>query len=349
MGILNRLWPGRSQVEHRADVSERTIAALLGNATDGPAPEGVGAISSAAGLWSRAVSSAEVQPDGLQAVLTRDVLSAIGGGIVLRGDVLFLIDLDRFGRLRLTQAASWDVGEASDGSYVYAAEVAIAGKNHATRRRIVGEQGVLRFTWATDPKRPWAGVGPLSGITGQLAERLELSLTRDASITTGMVMPQPDGVSKTAIAQIKGALQLGKGKMTLVETQVQGFGQGREAAPAAEWKQVRYGPEIPNSNITLRGAVADSIFQACGIPLGLTRSSGAAATRDSYRQFVAVAVQPIVHRLEAELTAKLGQPVTLDLGELAKPDLVSRTRAAGSLSQAGFSKEEIVKIVGFSL
>ena len=96
-----------------------------------------------------------------------------------------------------------------------------------------------------------AGVSPLqsAGFTAETLARIEKSLQDDAKVPTGSIMPQPDGVSPTGIAQAKAAVTAGKGALTLVETTAGGFGLGPNSAPKNDWQQARFGADAPATSI----------------------------------------------------------------------------------------------------
>ena len=110
-------------------------------------------------------------------------------------------------------------------------------------------------SWSTlQPTRPWYGRAPwqLASLTASTLARIERSLSDDAWLPTGAIMPQPDGVNDAIITKAKTILSRGKGALSLLETTNQGFGQGIHAAPKKDWQQERFGPVVPEQSINLR-------------------------------------------------------------------------------------------------
>ena len=130
----------------------------------------------AAGLWQRTLSSAEVQPAHLGSLITPDVLGSIARGLVLRGQV---------------------VGVVEDGGLVLASDAEVTGGPQPSTWRFkvtldgptrsqtwtLGYDDVLLFQWSTDPRRPWAGIGPLqrASVSAALLARLEGRMSEETS------------------------------------------------------------------------------------------------------------------------------------------------------------------------
>ena len=113
------------------------------------------------------------------------------------------------------------------------------------------------------------------------------------------------------------------------ETVAAGYGEGRAAAPAEDWKLRRIGANPPDALPTLREQVEATILSACGIPPDLARAGG--RTRESYRQWLHGSIEPLAGLVAAELRAKLGAPVSLSFGRLEAGDITGKARAWRSL------------------
>ena len=124
----------------------------------------LGAVEVAAGAYSRAFASAEVGgPAGVSLAVTPITLSSIARGLIRHGESCHLIDVDRAGRLRLLDAASWTVtGGPDPASWRY--QVSTTGPS-MTATRTVSADGVVHCMYSIDPARPWAGRGPLQWAT----------------------------------------------------------------------------------------------------------------------------------------------------------------------------------------
>ncbi len=88
------------------------------------------------------------------------VLAAIGRDLLLRGESVWEIVVN--GDVGLYPLAQFEVvGTRSSWDYQVEAE---APDGTATTRRLPGEQ-VIHLRYASDPQRPWKGLGPLDGTT----------------------------------------------------------------------------------------------------------------------------------------------------------------------------------------
>ena len=284
--------------ETRASATDAVVNAILAAAGTPGARGGTASEQQAAGLWARALASARVTPDTpLTRVLTPDVFSAIGRGIILRGQVLYEIRVDDVGGLSLVESCGWEVQARPDRSLVYVADFAEPSRT-VTRR--VPAAAALLFTWARDPNAPWAGIGPLGGasLTRALASNLERSLGYEAGGTHGHILPIPDGVTKETAGKVRDGLNGLNGATIVMETTSQGFGQGPQAAPRGDFEAKRLGMQIQNATPTLRGQVASDILGACGVPAVLTSGTSSAAAREAWRGFLFGSVAPMARLLE---------------------------------------------------
>ena len=218
-----------------------------------------------------------------------------------------------------------------------------------TESRTVPWEGVCLFRWAWAPEQPWQGVAPLvaAASTGRLAD--ETGTPRGYLLPTPAIQTKPlleDG-GGDPLASMKADLKKLRGSLSVVETTAGGWGEGKSAAPLADWKAQRIGANPPEVLCTLRGDVHRTVQSACGIPASMMgdRSDGS-ARRESFRFWAHAALQPLVNRLEAESRAKLEYPVTLDLSPLYAFDLTGRARAFQSLVGGGMAVEKAAALSG---
>ena len=118
-------WPFGG-VENRESATDAIVSALIsqaGGSSVPPTVEALGAVEAAAGLWSRAFASATVEPQTAATMpLTPSVLAAIGRGLAVRGEAVFVLDVN--GAVELTQASAWKVsGGARPESWRYEVEL----------------------------------------------------------------------------------------------------------------------------------------------------------------------------------------------------------------------------------
>ena len=330
-----RIWPF-AKIEHRESATDAIVSALIAQASGSSVPpsvEALGAVEAAAGLWARAFASATVEPSTIGTnALTPSVLATIGRGLAVRGEVVFVLDVN--GAVELTQAASWKVsGGTRPGSWLYAVELPLPSGKVA--KLTLPAESVLHVRYATRPGAPWAGVSPLgmADETRALATWIERRLAEEASTATGYVLPLPEAADVEALkADIKG----GRGRLHIVDTTSTGWGDGSAAAPRQDWKSNRLGASPPESLGKLRSDVKNDIFGVYDIPSSIHGTGGSA--RESYRQFLSSTILPIAKIIIEELAVKLDTPtLSLDFTELRAADIASRARAYKQMVDAGMA------------
>ena len=350
-----RLWPfGRSdRVEARSDQSSYSdaVAEALLNQASGitPSAESLGAVEIGAGLWARALASAQVEPEtSASMALTPDLLAFVGRQLATRGETVMAIDVGPMG-LALTPASSWDIaGSANPMSWVYRLD--LVGPS-STVTRVLPWESVIHLKYAIRPYAPWRGVGPLgmASKTKELAAYLERSLTWDAKVPTGYLMPLPDGISSAQGIAFKVASQEGRGGITAIETTAHGWGHGMQnAAPRGkDFEQSRFGPIPPLPNIDLRSKSQVTVLATMGIPLGLVEAAAAASLREQWRLFLHAMAKPLTRIITPELRVKLDMPtLRFNLSLLAASDIGGRARAYMQLINAGMPPDQAAAETG---
>ena len=343
---LPRLF-GNLEHEHRESATDAIVAALVaqaGGSSVPPSVEALGAVEAAAGLWSRAFASATVEPQTTTTMsLTPSVLAAIGRALAVRGEAVFVLDVD--GAVELTQAATWKVaGGTSPDSWRYAVELPLpSGK--VVKRTLLSDE-VLHVRYATRPGAPWAGISPLgmASETQALATWIERRLAEEASTATSYVLPLPEAADVEAL---KADIKSGRGRLHIVDTTSTGWGDGTAAAPQRDWKSNRLGADPPETLGKLRSDVKNDIFGIYGIPSSIHGTGGSA--RESYRQFLSSTILPIAKIVIAELADKLDTPtLALDFTELRAADIASRARAYKQLIDAGMERAKAAEVAGLA-
>ena len=312
------------------------------------------ALEIAAGQWAGAMAAARVEPaTPATAALTPDVLQLAGREAIRRGAALFVIDVDALtGRVRLLPVWAWDVyGGVDPESWWYRVE--LAGPN-GSRTRTIPAAGVVFLPFATDPAAPWRGLSPmaLARLTGNLAGNLETRLGQESGAPVGSVIPVPtdggDGGETDPLADLKADLRASKGGLSLVETTAAGFGEGRQAAPAQDWKPRRYGADPPETLRGLRADVYEAVCAACGVPpqLAMGQLDGTLA-RESWRRFVMGRVEPLARTWAGELAGKLDAPgLSFSFAALWAHDFAGRAQAFAKLVGAGMALEKAAAVSG---
>ena len=339
------MWPfGR--VEHRASATDAIVDALVSAAAGSGVPptvEALGAVEAAAGLWSRAFASATVEPSTTATrALTPSVLAAIGRGLAVRGEVVFVLDAEG-GAFELIQAATWKVlGGIRPESWVYVIDLPVPG---GMVKRTVSADAVLHVRYATRPRAPWLGVSPLgmADETRALAGWLERRLAEEVSTATSYVLPLPE--SRGGSDGLKEDIKRGAGRLHIVDTTTTGWGDGTAAAPRQDWATKRLGAAPPESLGKLRGDVKTDIFGAYGIPSSIHGTGGSA--RESYRQFLGSTIAPLAKIVIEELSDKLDTPtLALTFEDLRAADIASRARAFKQLTDAKMDPAKAAEVTG---
>ena len=117
---------------------------------------------------------------------------------------------------------------------------------------------------------------------------------------------------------------------------------------AATEQPIRLSPEVSDALVELRRDVEGSLLAAAGVPAALVGLSGAGASdrRELTRSWQLSHVRPLLRLIAAELSRVLGADITFQEASDSPADLVSRSRAAGSLRKAGVGLADALRIVG---
>ena len=358
-----RLWPWSRPIERRAAASGYTDALVdaiqrAASGTDGErSAAATAALEAAAGAYSRAFAVAEVSPSSAAtAALTPPVLALLARDLIRRGEAVHVVEVTA-GGARLVPAASWDITGAHDeATWWYRCDLQGPSGNVTVRRPAAA---VVHARYSIDPARPWAGLAPLehARLTGRLLGALEDALADEAGGTRGHVLPMPaataadddpeDDPEDDPHAQLRADIRSLRGKTALVETTKGGYGEGKGAAPAADWKPQRLGASPPEALAILRSDAGLAVLAACGVPAELLGNVQAQAAREGWRRFLHGSVQPLAEILAAELRRKLDEPaLVLSFDRLMASDLMGRARALGSMVKAGMEMAEARRLAG---
>ena len=143
-------------------------------------------------------------------------------------------------------------------------------------------------------------------------------------------------------------MRAAKGGVQLVETTAAGWGDGKPAAPQADWAQRRYGADPPAVLGALRDATYAQVLHACAVPAGLCEAKAdGTAQREAWRRFTMGAVVPVLRGVQTELARKLGVPdLRLDVSSLYGHDLQGRAASFQKLVAGGMSVADAVGHAG---
>ena len=339
--------------EHRESIgyTEKLIAhqIAIAQGTFSPDAAQTAAVEFAAGLIGRALAVADVQPELAGRLLTPARLMDIGRRLVLTGNYVASISIER-GLYQLRTARQWQVirGGVDESSWIYELELAAPSGALTKRQKSVG---VVHIRINSDSLQPWLGTSPLlsAGISAELLARVESKTADEMRSAVGSLLPVPEGMAPENRTHLQTDLASLKGDVALVETQANAHGMGRQSAPVQDWQIKRIGAQIPESHVQLRADVARDVCAALGIPPALYAGGDGGSAREGYRQLLTATLEPYASIIAAEFRQKVGYPVSLDFRRLAAADIAARARAYGTLVASGVDKEDAAAVSGLDL
>ena len=349
-------WPWQRRTERRASLAYTDAitaafeAAALGQSAIGE----TAAVEAAASCYARGFAAATVEnaSDAISRAISPTVLASIGRDLVRRGESVWLIETGAFG-LRLRRVGAWDVrGGSLESSWTV--RVTTYGPS-GSETRIVPYAAVVHCRYATDPSRPWHGIGPVAwaGSSARLHAGAVGALAADMSALPASVVPMPPGENtddedEDPLAPLKARLVGAKGRSLLVESTRGAFGGDHRDAPRDDWTQKRLGPNPPETLADVHDRSAHAILAACGVDpvlVGWTRGDGTLA-REAYRRFDRLGLQPVARTVADELRAKLDAPaLSLSFDSLRASDFAGVARAFKAMVEAGVSVDAAAAIL----
>lgn len=326
-----------------AVATDRLIQAIQANAsTPNVASNGSAGIQIASQIYSSCLSGAKVVS---RYDLPPSFLSHMVRELVVKGESVWIIEKD----MKLTPVSTHEVrgSSAAPESWTYACEVATPNE---TIKRQIPRAGLLHFMWAVDSSKPWRGLSPLdlARSIGKLAAKSEVSLEYDHNSAAFYLCPifiDEREAEKNYDSEIVENIDKSRGNTDVLALTHQS--QWRDDTRMKDLRNVRFGPE-PNQTSLLAAKWADvEICQVCGIPSSLiTDSADAGSRREGFRFFIDTQLRPLTRRIEAELSEGLATPVSIDLTDIQRGDIVGRARAMQSMTKAGMSVEDAARISG---
>ena len=338
-----------AKMETRADSSytDAFLSALLARSTGQSTafPAAVGALEAASGLTARAFATAMVQTGSMAVsrALTPSCLAMIGRALVRKGEIVFYIDTSA-GMIDLLPCQSHDVdGGPNPRTWIY--RCTTAGPERTYTFDHMPADSVVHLMHSRDPEQPFRGIGPLQSaqLTGRLASETLAALADESSGPRGHIMGLPVDGDDPTLAPLKAAIGKLKGEVAYLEDGDYG---GAAGGGKVMLKPERLGPEPTAALVELLKISREDVFGACGINPALFETAPGVAMREAYREFLFSNVAALGKMVAAELTAKLGDTVTLDWEELRAGDIASHARAFGTLVQGGMDLERAAALSG---
>ena len=348
-------WPWRTEKRESQPFTDAVVGAIFAQAAGSVAadPSGLAALEVAAGLYARSFAAASIEPAELRPVVGPAVRALIARNLIRRGESVHLIEVNS-GQLRLIPVGSWDVrGPWHESAWWYRVDT-FGPSGNATH--YTPASAVVHARYAIDPARPWHGVAPLDWArsTGTLAAYLETRLGQEAGGTVAHVLPIPqdggDGSENDPLTGLKADIRNARGGTVLTETTAAGWGEGKMAAPQADWKPQRIGANPPPVLPTLRGDTYDAVLAACGVPPDLARISTAQGQREAFRRFLTTGLEPLGQLVADELAAKLDTPgVRFDFTGTYAHDLAGRAQAFKAMAAGGMDVTKALQLAGLMI
>ena len=356
-------WPWTKKAELRQSSQPFTdaITAAIVDQAGGSVtadPLAIAALEMAAGAYARAFAGASLTP--AVPALTPAVRANIGRSLIRRGECVYLIEVER-GMVELIPVGSWDVrGGWQRSSWFY--RVDLFGPSGNVTRFVPGA-AVLHPQYSRDNARPWLGLAPLqwASATGSLAANLERRLGQEAGAVAGHVIPVPqdpdkgetededDTADDKPLDMLRADLGRLNGKTAIVETTAGGWGEGKSAAPAADWQPRRLGANPPQTLAVLRSDAGQAVLGACGVPVSLFTDADGTAARESWRRFVMGSVEPVAALVAAELSSKLEIPgLRFDFSSLWAHDLAGRAQSFKGMVAGGMDVAKAAALSGLA-
>ena len=348
----------RQQGGAGAGFTDAVVNALVAQAAGGSVRDAsaTAALEAAAGSYMRAFAIAEVSPKSAATrALTPAMLALAARDLIRRGEFVWLIDVDAAGMVKLMPAGSWDVRGGWDmADWFYRLDLFGPSGNIT---RLVPVAAVVHGRYSVDPARPWFGVSPMgwASLTGRLHASVEDALADESGGTRGHLLPVPAGPSEDGDddatddpnADLRADIAALRGRTAMVETAMAGWGEGKQAAPMADFKPQRIGANPPAAFTSLRTDSAQAVLAACGVSADLFVAGDAAGQRESWRRFLHGSVAPVAALLADELAVKLDVPdLRLSFDSLFASDLSGRARAFQSLVNGGMATDKAAGLAG---
>ena len=340
-----RLWPWRGETRDDS-MTDALVVQIVANASGATTANAsaTAALEACAGLVGRAFASATVEASAAVAeALEPNMLAQMGRALVRHGEHVALIDTTGDG-LRLLPTQTHDVGgQADPATWHY--NITLGGPSATVKHDKTPAQSVVHLRWATDPAKPWIGVGPLQAadLAGRLSAETVAALADEASGPRGNLLPIPTDGEDATVENLKADIRKLKGKAAVVES---GDWGGTAGGGEADWKPRRLGSNPPSAMVELVRTASAEVYAACGIPAALFTATSSAAAREAYRQSLFAVIAPLGRIVSRELSDKLGGPVALGWHELGAADIASRARAFQSMVGAGMDPAKAAGLAG---
>ena len=249
--------------------------------------------------------SAEVEgPSWVQEAVNPVWLAQVGRSLVREGASLSVVSMGGDGMVELVPAAFWNFENVNLGvqegerESSWMCRVSTYGPS-TSYTRVVSRDRLVFVRWGTSPGTRYRGQGPTSWAhtTARLGAEVERSLADEGAgpIAQMVAIPQDGGDDgdEDPLAALKADIRGARGKALLVETMAAGWGEGKNAAPSADWRQQRLGPNMPAAMVELARDAFMRTLAATGTPPSLFTDSDGTSQREGLRRWHLGTVLPL--------------------------------------------------------
>ena len=331
------MWPFKRKASSTGTYTEQVLDSVYQATLEQPANGMVAAMAGIANLYG--VKLAECTYDGPPQITTRHLLD-IGRDIPRLGCSHLVIvpegnsyKLVRPIRADKISGAGWQV---------------TLREGFKDRTLKLLDREIINFVFNPDPEYPWRGRPLWDSVTANLSMNLDRVMSDEARAAAGKFIwvnsgpfQDEDREKKLAatIQRIFNFTGANRGKFRVLRNVNP---HGKEQSNQI----VRIGPDWPDSLERTRAQLAREICAACNVQPEAIFGGAAGTVREGNRQFAQV-MQGLCDLLSDVLSEGLGAPVTLNADTIYKTDLISRSRALGSMTNAKVPLDEAMRLCGF--
>ena len=282
----------------------------------------VSALETASGALSRAFTAAIIGGQG-QDIFTPDIMGQIGRSLIEQGEAIwYRVAGNNFMRVD-------NYGLQPDGNYQL---------NFNIDNPIIADPNrVFHVRWNVDVNTK-RGISPLgmARTLRKMANKLETSINDELNASVGYLLPLPTDGDSTTITELKQDIANLKGKIAVIQSLRNQWGDGGMAGSRSEFVLARMGPNIPDTSVNLFREVRNSVLTACGYPITLAENTDGTSQRESWRRYLHGTVAPL-GKLVIMAAQRVNISMTIDWSDLFASDITGRARAFQSLVGGGMS------------
>ena len=334
----------RTRPETRSSYTESAIQAMVDGALASTSNlQQTGALETAANIIAKGFISSTIQnaPVYVMEAISAEWLGYVGRNLIRCGEVVFKIEVSE-GSVMLIPAADWDVrGDPNPTTWLY--DLTMAGPNRIFTQTLPGS-AVVHIRYATDPHKPWKGIGPLESarIAGKLSAGVNQALQEEVTnMPRGGVLTIPQEATEETSA-LKTTFAKLRGSLFITKTTQGAYGGDMRNKPKTDMEPTRIGAAPPQYLVQLRNDSDTEILAACGVPPELASGqAGGGAGREAWRRLLFGTLRPLGLIIQEELRDKMDAPsLEIDWAEIRASDIAGRMRAMKGGREAGLSMKD---------